>query len=380
MSARVTYGVSATASPPPAPKTVTGTLFLAGVAVGSTAVNKISGLTEFRDIYGARTATNAAMYDALQVFFAEGGSVAYVVAVATAPTGTAPDTWGAVLEDFTADLGPGAVAIAGVASSTAAEFVGAHCLATGRLGLVCGPESQTAANAVTAAATAAGEDGAEHLIYVWPWVTIPGLADPVEPIGFAAGVRARAHASAAGPAQSPIAPDYGTSQFVNGIETAVTDAEFNTLNTGKVSTVRIVGSKLRLYGWKTVANPEGDTVGNLAGGQFRDLINAVVWEASQIGERYVGALVDGRGVTLGAFSGDLTGMCAKYAATGALFALLDDDGKPLDGGYVVNVGPDVNPPVDLAAGELKAEIGLRLSPTAEWITITIAVTDAAGTI
>lgn len=377
MSARVTVAVSTVASPPPAPKTVTGTLFIAGVATGSTAVNKISGIAEFRDIYGTRTTTNAALHDALQVFFAEGGSTAYVSAVASAPV--APATWAGVLDDFTADLGPGAVAIAGIGAA-ADEFVGAHCAATGRLGIICGPESQTAANAVTAAAAAAGETGGEHLVYVWPWVTIPGLADPIEPIGFAAGVRARAHTSPAGPAQSPLFVDYGTSRFVNGVETAVTDAEWETLNTGKVSTVRVVSGKLRQYGWKTVANPEGDTSGNLAGAQFRDLINALVWDCSQVAEGYVGRIVDGRGVTLGAFAGDLTGICARYAAAGSLYAKLDDNGAVLDGGYVINVGSDVNPPASLAAGELKAEIGVRLSPTAEFVTITIAATDAAGSI
>ena len=377
MSARVTVAVSTVASPPPAPRTVTGTLFIAGVASGSTAVNKITGITEFRAIYGARTTTNAALHDALQVFFAEGGSVAYVSAVASAPV--APATWAGVLDDFTADLGPGAVAIAGV-GPTADEFVGAHCAATGRLGIICGLESQTAANAVTAAASAAGETGGENLVYAWPWVTIPGLVDPIEPIGFAAGVRARAHTAPAGPAQSPLFVDYGTSRFVNGVETAVTDSEWTTLNTGKVSTVRVVGGKLRMYGWKTVAAPEGDTSGNLIGAQFRDVINAITWDSSQIAENYVGRVVDGRGVTLGSFAGDLTGMLSRYAASGALFARVDDSGNVLDGGYVVNVGPDVNPTADLAAGELKAEIGVRLSPTAEFVTITIAATDAAGSI
>lgn len=377
MSARVTVAVSTVASPPPAPKTVTGTLFIAGVASGSTAVNKISGIAQFREIYGTRTTTNAALHDALQVFFAEGGSTAYVSAVASAPV--SPATWAGVLDDFTADLGPGAVAIAGIGAS-ADEFVGAHCAETGRLGIICGPESQTAANAVTAAASAAGETGGEHLVYVWPWVTIPGLEDPIEPIGFAAGVRARAHTSPAGPAQSPLFVDYGTSRFVNGVETAVTDAQWETLNTGKVSTVRVVGGKLRQYGWKTVANPEGDASGNLSGAQFRDLINALVWDCSQVAEGYVGRIVDGRGVTLGSFAGDLTGVCARYAAAGSLYAKLDDDGNVLDGGYVINVGSDVNPPADLAAGELKAEIGVRLSPTAEFVTITIAATDAAGSI
>lgn len=377
MSARVSVLVSTVASPPPAPKTVTGTLFITGVSVTApTGVQKISGISQFRELFGTRVTENAALHDAVQTFFAEGGSTCYVVAGA-APYG---DDWSTYLDQFTADLGPGAVTIAGVGSTIAAPYLGEHAAATGRLGLICGPESQTAASAVSAAATAGGETGADHLIYLWPWVTIPGLTDPIEPLGFAAGVRARAHSSAAGPAQSPLAADYGTSRFVNGIETAVTDDEFTTLNTGKVSVVRVVSGKLRMYGWTCIANPTGDTTGNLAGGQFRDLINAIAWKATQVAETYVGRIVDGRGVTMGEFSGDLTGVVAPYAAAGSLFARLDDDGRELDPGYVINVGDDVNPLDELAAGELKAEIGVRLSPTAEFITITIAATDAAGSI
>lgn len=379
MSSRVTVAVSTVASPPPAPKTVTGKLFITGaVAAGKAAgVQRISGMTEFRDLYGERATANAALHDALQSFFAEGGSQAYVVAGQAPPEGD----WSAYLDQFVADLGPGAVAIAGIGSA-AAQHVGAHCLATGRLGLICGPDGQSAADAVTAVGVASGEDGADHMVYAWPWVSIPGLADPIEPIGFAAGVRARAHSSKFGPAQSPMAADFGTSRFVDGIEAsgAVTDAEFRTLDDGKVSVVRIVAGKLRQYGWRVISNPAGDLSGNLGGGEKRDLINAIIWEASQIGEKWVGQVIDGRGVALGAFAGDLTGMLANYAATGSLFARVDDDGTVLDGGYAVNVGPDVNPPASLAAKQLNAQIGVRLSPTAEWVTITIAATDAAGSI
>lgn len=372
MSARVTVEVSTVASPPPAPKTVTGTLFAAGtVGSGPSTVQKISGLAEFRALYGTRATANAALHDALQTFFAEGGSVAYVAAT-TSPT---PD-WDAVLELFTADLGPGAVCITGIGPD-AATPLGTHCETTGRLGLVAAEETETATTAATNAATISGEDGSDHLVYVWPWVTVPGLEDPIEPLGFAAGVRARAHA--ANVAQSPIQVDFGSSRFVNGVETASTDAEWETLNTAKVSTVRVVSGKVRMYGWKLTALMAGDTSGNLNGAQFRDVLNAIKWDASQIAERFVGRLIDGRGVTLGAFYGDLTGLLSSYTSKGALFAKVVD-GKEIDPGYTVNVGESVNSAIDLAAGELKAEIGMRLSPTAEFVTITVAATDAAGTI
>jgi phage tail sheath protein FI len=216
-------------------------------------------------------------------------------------------------------------------------------------------------------------------VYAWPHVTVPEVVGTrtVSPVGFVAGCRARAHAGA-GVWQSPILARFGSAQYASAAEVQSGDTEFLTLNTAGVSVIRKVNGTLRLYGWKTVESVDGDTAGSLQGAQFRDLTNFIAAECNTIAETFVGQIVDGKGLRLGEFAGALTGMLSNLAAAGALFARVDDNGNEVDPGYVVDAGSNVNSPASLAAGNLKAEVGVRLSPTAEFVTISVTAGDAAA--
>ena len=58
-------------------------------------------------------------------------------------------------------------------------------------------------------------------------------------------------------------------------------------------------------------------------------------------------------------------------AAGGLYELLDAEGNRLDPGYLVDAGPSVNTPATLANDEVRAQVAIRISPTAELITITV---------
>lgn len=267
-----------------------------------------------------------------------------------------------------ADLGDGAVVWPGKVSSATSAALAAHCAATNRLGLLSVAAATTQANAIAAAA--AVTDG-EHLALVWPHVTVDTNSGTltVEPTGFVLGCRARAHA-AEGPQASPIRDIHGRARWVTGVETETTAAEWVALNDAGVSVVRTSNSNLRLYGWKTLAAP--DDVTNLQGAQFRDVIDRVAVGCQRIADEFVGRTIDGKGQALGEFAGQLTGFLSGMSA--AFFAGTDDPG------YVVDVGPGVNTTANLAAGDIAAAVGVRLAPTAEFVTITITATDAAGAI
>lgn len=374
MTGRVTVTAQVSSVAQPAPDVPSGRLFIAGTAAGSSpaTVVRVGSLAQFTEAFGTRAAANGALFDAVASFFAEGGAVAFVRA------GTAPSSWSTFLDDFTADLGPGVVAIAGE-DTDAVAAVCAHVVAVPhRTGVVCGPDNQTAAQAVSAVSTAASTAGADKVVYAWPWVQFDGAF--IEPIGFVAAKRAVAHASARGAGQSPIDERYGVARVVDAVRTAVTDDQFNELNTGRVSVVRVIGSKLRLYGYRTLKNMSGDSTGNLGYGNHADLLASIQWQGTQIGERWVGRGIDGKGVALAGFAGDLTGVLAPLSDSGALFARVDDDGEVLDPGYVINTGRDINTPATLATGVLHARVGVRLAPSAEFVEITVSATDAAGNI
>ncbi len=267
-----------------------------------------------------------------------------------------------------ADLGDGAVVWPGKVSSATADALETHCAATNRLGLLSVAEGTSQANAIAAAAAVTS---GESLALVWPHVTVSTNAGEltIEPTGFALGARARAHA-AEGPQASPIRDIYGRARWVSGVEEETTAAEWASLNDAGVSVIRTSSGNLRLYGWKTIEAPDGAT--NLQGAQFRDVINRVAVGCQQIADSFVGRTIDGKGQALGEFRGRLIGFLSGIQ--GAFFAGSDDPG------YVVDVGPGVNSTASLAAGEIAAAVGVRLAPTAEFITIEITATDAAGAI
>ncbi len=390
MSARVDVNVSSNTTPRPAPAVVSGRLFLIGrssdgpIAAADNVPTRVTGMAEFRSQYGERVdSVSDVTHDVLRTFFSEGGAeVIFIRAIGPAATEYDDDYDAADFEDllaaFTADLGPGCVVIAGQDHTAVGEYIGAHCAAANRIGIVTGADTDTTvAQIVAASGVIAGYTSADRLVLAWPNVKIPTAAGlvTVEPTGFVAGVRARAH-GIVGPWQSPLQEEYGSARFVAGVSTSTTDAEFLTLWNGDVSPIRVVGSKLRLYGYKTVAAPTGDTSGNLQGAQFRDLVNVIAYQAGLIAERYVGVTVDGRGLRLSGFNGALSGMLSTYAQAGALFAQIAEDGTEVDPGYVVDTSSNVNSPASLAAGNLNAEVGVRLSPTAEFVTINITANDA----
>jgi len=389
MSARVSVSVTSNSTPRPAPAVVSGRLFIIGrTADGPTAdadnvPTRITGMAEYRATYGDRVAeTSDVTYDVLRTFFSEGGAEAYFVRAIGPDAGEGGDDYGnadfeELLAKFTADLGPGAVVIAGEDHASVGETIANHAAETNRIGIVTSPSDESVSNIVAAASAIEGYDNADRLVLAWPNVVIPTNSGnvSVEPSGFVAGVRARAH-GIVGPWQSPLQMEYGSARYATGVAIATNDSEFATLWEGDVSPIRVVSGKVRLYGYKTVSTTEGDTSGNLQGAQFRDLTNVLAYQAGNIAEKYVGRTVDGRGLQLAAFNGELTGMLSVYANAGALFAQVAEDGTEVDPGYVVDTSSNVNSPAALAAGTLSAEVGVRLSPSAEFVNISITANDA----
>jgi len=267
-----------------------------------------------------------------------------------------------------ADLGDGAVVWPGKVSSATASALQTHCEDTNRLGVLSVAAATSQANAIAAAD--AVTDGA-NLVLAWPHVTVSTNAGDltIEPTGFVLGARARAHA-AEGPQASPWRDIYGKAKWATGVEEDTTAAEWASLNTAAVSVIRTSNGNLRLYGWKTLDAP--DDVTNLQGAQFRDVINRVAVGAQQIADAFVGRTIDSKGQSLGEFRGQLVGFLSGMRA--AFYEGADDPG------YVVDVGSGVNSTASLAAGEIAAAVGVRLAPTAEFVTIEITATDAAGAI
>jgi hypothetical protein len=82
-------------------------------------------------------------------------------------------------------------------------------------------------------------------------------------------------------------------------------------------------------------------------------------------EAFVFAQLDGQRKKTNEFGGALKGMLLPFWTDGSLF------GDSPDEAFTVDVGPAVNTDATMAAGELHAKLGVRLSPFAERVYINI---------
>ena len=282
-------------------------------------------------------------------------------------SGGTDDANNAVIADrlalFSADLGDGAVTVAGKTSAQAATALAAHCQATDRQGLLSAVSGSTLAQAVTELSGLSDPS----LNLIWPDPTVGAQKFPAA--GAALGWRARAMATG-NPAATPIHASHGTARFMTGVTTEVTDSAWKTANAAGLSVIRVLRGQVRLAGWRSVAAPGGNP--NLQGANYRDLIDRVRAGCAQVGESYVGENPDGRGLSLAAYCGLLTGFMAGLRDAGAFSPGENDPG------FTVDVGPGVNPPEQIAAGQIKARVAFRAVGTAEWFQTVVVVADAAG--
>jgi len=158
------------------------------------------------------------------------------------------------------------------------------------------------------------------------------------------------------------------------VEASWTDSARESLNDSNVNIIRSMYGNFRIYGWRTGVGSTGAQAKWLQLSNAR-LNMAIVAKADEIAERYVFAEIDGQGRKLSQFYGDLVAMLLDYYNAGSLYGQTPDDA------FAVQVGPEVNPIEELAAGNLRATLAVRMSPFAELVTIEIvkvALTEAVA--
>jgi Bacteriophage tail sheath protein len=277
-------------------------------------------------------------------------------------------TYVAALDRFETGLGDGAVAVPGIGASVHAGLI-AHADACNRIALLC---EARAADSATLTDTAAALDAKRAGLFA-PWVRVPdafGGTRTISPEGYVAACRARAHA--VGPWKA--APAESRARYVLAPDVTYSAATGDELDAAKVNVIRTVAGFVRLYGWKSLSADEVNW-------QFltgADVVNRVVTEAYAQLEGYVFGVIDARGHLLAKIEGTLIGIVQPMAAADGLFARFAADGETLlDPGYRVNVSSDLNTTESLALNQVLAELGIRVSPTAALVMLT--VTKAAVT-
>jgi phage tail sheath protein FI len=385
---------------PPEVPTDTGVWFAVGdTAIGPVEPTLVRSLTSYENIFGDRTG-GPALYDAVDTYFREGGSKAYICAFPATPSvlelayevnqtgvpkksnnnakkagnGEAVVTPAAALpadiiaciDKFTDALGPGQISAPGNVDATVNDALLQHTIDHNRVALIEAPQGLTAAALITYAAAMRTHAGARNAALFAPLGIIPGIASgTTRAVGWssvAAGIIAR-NDSRGLSANEPSAGVNGLASYAIDIETRFTDAEYTQLNDASVDMAQYRWGRLATYGYRTLVDPaqvpQWWSFGNAR------LEMAIVAEAGAIAERYVFSQLDGRGKRIAQFGGDLRGMLIPFFESGALF------GESAEDAFQVNVGPSVNTPETIAAGELHAIIMVRMSPFAEYVVIEI---------
>lgn len=269
------------------------------------------------------------------------------------------------LDRFTADFGPGIVAIPGQPQTVAASLA-AHCALTNRVGVIAAAAgtSYTAAN--TLADGLRATTNARTLRMVWPWVTLPADGEAgvrtVSPEGFYAGRRA-ATIGRVGVWQPP-AGEFGQAQYVTGPEISATTTQRDSLADHAIVPI-VATPSTRIYGDRSLSADEI----TWRQGAYSDLAGTLAYEMSAAAEPMVGKAIDGlRGAFFAEFLTRLTGVLAPYADARGLVPAGDGS----DPGYGVDLS--ANNGTTISQGRAIADVSFRPPGVAELILMRLTKT------
>ena len=275
--------------------------------------------------------------------------------------------WTTALGKFTNDLGPGQVAMPGRTTAAAQANLLAHAATFNRVALIDGTDSGSKATLKSVALGLRGVPNARHAAFFAPWAVVPGLiAGTTRTVPWSAieaGIIARNDA-AVSPNIAAAGISYGQALYPIALsQPKFSDADREEMNdTGVNLAVQQFGG-IMAYGFRTLTDPVQDP--NWIAFSNSRLYMAIVAQADAIGENYVFSQIDGKGVTIGQFNGDLAAMLLGFYNDGSLY------GATSDAAFAVDTGDSVNTPETIANGELHAVLRVKMSPFAELVEIDI---------
>lgn len=267
---------------------------------------------------------------------------------------------------LTKDLGPGQVAAPGFTTEAIHKALLTHASATNRRALLDDPIETTAAELVSHATALRGATARFGAIF-GSWAVVPGVSlgtfRKVPYSGIQMGLIARSEAEGNNPNRAAAGPR-GKSKYATGLVTTFTDAQRAELDQAGVIASILVRGVVTTYGNVTLVNQTSEP--NWKSFSASRLVMGVAAKASEVLESYDFEQIDGRGYIFKKLQGDLSGAaCMPFFLDNALY------GQTPEEAFFVNTGPDVNTPTSIAAEEVKAQIGIRVSPTAAFLEVEV---------
>ena len=281
----------------------------------------------------------------------------------------ADDNWQAALDVLVKDLGPGQVAAPGRTSEVGQQQLLAHAEANNRVALIDPANTGTKGTLVSAANALHDDDNARFGAMFAPWVVIPGTTAgttrTVPPSAVVAGIIANSDASGNNP-NVAAAGDQGISVSAQELsQDSWIEEDRADLNDAGVNVIRqrAVTGTIQVYGFRSLADPVTDDafIQFTASREFMSLAA----RGDQALEAFVFGEVDGKGVFFSKVEGALRSICLEDYNLGALY------GDTPDEAFKVTCNESINPPAQIAQGEIHAVIEARVSPFAERVVLEI---------
>lgn len=277
-------------------------------------------------------------------------------------------TWLAALDEFDRLLGPGQVLAPGRTTTAGHTQLLDHAAANNRVALLDSTDTPTVATITAQAAAQQSDSNARYAQLLAPWVVIPGITGgttrTVPPSAFQAGLLARS--DALNSANVPAAGENGQARYATDLTQAWTDSQRETLNEAGVTVIRDVYNTIQTYGIRSLADPDEDSLWlQFPGARYLMSIRARV---EAVAESFLFEQIDGRGIVFARLKSAIEGELLPDYEAGSLYGSSPEDA------FVVDTGDQVNTEETIADGQIKAAVGVRVSPGAEYVYIEIART------
>jgi len=341
---------------------------VAGLATDTDVINWVNSLPAYQSMVTASSQSGTTVLPStgasVSVYMTGGTDIAVVDADYTA-----------ALAALTEQYGPGQVSAPGNTSTTVQAALVNHAAAFNRVALLDGQNTASAATLQTqAAAIQAAVSDASYGAMFAPWLNVPGVVNTnpgatsgivfsrvVPPTALAAANIATTDAG--NDANVPAAGvQYGGSHYATAVSQTYNATDRGNLNSAGVNVVRNVPNIgiIAIYGFRSLSiDPRWAFFNNV---RFR---MQVIRDFDTIAEGFVFQEIDGKGHIFGALAGALGGQCQAYWLRGSLY------GVNAAAAYSVNTGGSVNTPSTIAAGQINAQVALKMSPFGEFVTINV---------
>lgn len=276
------------------------------------------------------------------------------------------------LAKLSSDFGPGQVMVPGIATTPARAALLGHANTTGRTVLLDVLENETAASITTILTAIAASPGAKTagLFPGWPKMPLVGGGTRNVPGSvIAAGLAARGDAIVGHANHAPAGDQGRGAGFVTdatGISIGYTDAELDSIHDAGGSVFRSIRGQVQLYGWESVSSDVRFDQLNI--GRMTMQLGVGIRAGA---EAFLFRPIDGRGQLFAELEGFLRGYLGPLYAANALYGATADDAFDVD-------VASANTPATIAAGEVRADVAVRLTPHAEKVTISVVTESPEG--